>query len=105
MIAISEDARAALESMQARRAGGLVRLSASQVCDCGKIGFKLGWADEPQAGDLEERKGRLTFIYDPGSQLYLDGVEVDYQDELMGKSFSFFNPNLKNGGGCGREFE
>ena len=104
MVVLSSEAKSALENMQAEHPGAVVRFSASQVCDCGKIGFDLRWDTVPRSDDLTERQGALTLVYDRNSQPYLEGVQVEYRNELMGKSFTFYNPNLKNGGGCGREF-
>ena len=105
MVVLSSEAKSALESLQSERGGAAVRLSARQVCDCGKIGFDLSWESHPSSDDLAESQGPLRLIYDRESEPYVSGLEVGYRDELMGKSFTFYNPNLKNGGGCGREFK
>jgi len=104
MVVLSEEAKAALEKMQAKRDDAVIRLKARQVCDCGKVGFDLGFDSAASTDDVAEKVGSLTLVYMPESAAYLDGVEVTYHDELIGKSFTFYNPNLKNGGGCGREF-
>ncbi len=101
MVSISEDALSALGQLAASQSGQLLRLSASQVCDCGKIGFAMEWDTAERPGDCGQRYGSLTVVYDEKSRPYVDGVEIGYRSELMGKSFTFFNPKLKNGGGCG----
>ncbi len=101
MVSISEDALNALDQMAPAQSGRVVRLSASPVCDCGKIGFVMDWDPGERAGDVRQRYGSLTVAYDEKSQPYLDGLEIGYRSELMGKSFTFYNPKLKNGGGCG----
>lgn len=105
MVEVSQEAQRALEALQAKKSGAVIRLHASQVCDCGKIGFDMQWDRERRADDIAEQSGPLTLVYDAESRPYLDGVQVSYTDQLMGKSFGFTNPNLKNGGGCGREFK
>ena len=101
MVSISEDALSALDQMVLGQSDRVVRLSASQVCDCGKIGFVMDWDTGERAGDLSQRYGSLTVVYDEKSRPYLDGLEIGYRSELMGKNFTFYNPRLKNGGGCG----
>jgi iron-sulfur cluster assembly protein len=46
----------------------------------------------------------LRVVCDPKSYLYLNGTEVDFRDELMGRGFVFNNPNATNTCGCGGSF-
>ena len=63
--------------------------------------------------DLTEKKSEhdelfevhgIRCICDPKSFLYLDGVTVDFRDELMGRGFVFNNPNATHTCGCGSSF-
>lgn len=63
--------------------------------------------------DLTETKGELDeswnqhgveVICDPKSELYLEGTQVDFKDELMGRGFVFSNPNATSSCGCGSSF-
>jgi iron-sulfur cluster assembly accessory protein len=105
MVVLSPDAKSALERLNQEHPDAVIRLKAQQVCDCGKIGFDLQWERTPIDSDKTERQGNLVLVYDEASAPYLEGLEVEYRNELMGKSFTFYNPNLKNGGGCGRELK
>ena len=46
----------------------------------------------------------IRVICDPKSYLYLNGTEVDFKDELMGRGFVFNNPNASSSCGCGSSF-
>ena len=46
----------------------------------------------------------LKIICDPKSYLYLNGTEIDFKDEVMGRGFVFNNPNATNTCGCGSSF-
>ena len=46
----------------------------------------------------------LKIICDPKSYLYLNGTEIDFKDEVMGRGFVFNNPNSKGECGCGESF-
>ena len=46
----------------------------------------------------------IRIVCDPKSFLYLDGVKVDFRDELMGRGFVFNNPNATHSCGCGSSF-
>jgi iron-sulfur cluster assembly protein len=43
-------------------------------------------------------------LVDAKSQGYLEGMQVDYQDGLQGKGFTFSNPNATKSCGCGESF-
>ncbi len=46
----------------------------------------------------------LRIVCDPKSYLYLNGTEIDFKDELMGRGFVFNNPNATSTCGCGSSF-
>lgn len=46
----------------------------------------------------------IRVICDPKSYLYLNGTEIDFKDELMGRGFVFNNPNATSSCGCGSSF-
>jgi len=46
----------------------------------------------------------LKVVCDPKSYLYLNGTEIDFKDEVMGRGFVFNNPNATNTCGCGSSF-
>jgi iron-sulfur cluster assembly accessory protein len=43
-------------------------------------------------------------LIDEKSNLYLDGTEIDFKDEVMGRGFVFKNPNATSTCGCGSSF-
>jgi iron-sulfur cluster assembly protein len=53
--------------------------------------------------ELFEQHG-VKIICDPKSLLYLNGVTVDFRDEIMGRGFVFNNPNATSTCGCGSSF-
>jgi len=65
-----------------------------------KMGFDENIKDEDRTVDL---KG-VKVVVDDKSHLYLDGVEVDFHDGLMGRGFVFNNPNASGTCGCGESF-
>lgn len=72
----------------------------------GCSGFQYKLAFEDVASDMDlvvEDKGVRVFI-DPKSGLYLNGVELDYVDGLMGAGFKIENPNARSTCGCGESF-
>jgi len=47
----------------------------------------------------------VKVICDPKSYLYLNGVTIDFKDEVMGRGFVFNNPNATASCGCGSSFQ
>lgn len=47
----------------------------------------------------------VKVICDPKSYLYLNGVTIDFKDEIMGRGFVFNNPNATSTCGCGSSFQ
>ncbi len=46
----------------------------------------------------------IKVVCDPKSYLYLNGVTIDFKDEIMGRGFVFNNPNASSTCGCGSSF-
>ena len=46
----------------------------------------------------------LKVLVDQMSEMYLDGVSIDYIESLEGSGFKFNNPNVKSTCGCGSSF-
>ena len=59
----------------------------------------LSDADEEVFND-----GNLRVVADSGSTMFLDGLEIDYSNDLIASGFRFKNPKAKKGCGCGSSF-
>jgi iron-sulfur cluster assembly protein len=61
---------------------------------------------EDDAGDSDEQleSHGLKILIDQKSALYLEGTEIDFKDEVMGRGFVFKNPNASSTCGCGSSF-
>jgi len=65
------------------------------------------WAFEYELDDADggdPAAFTLSVICDPKSLLYLNGTEIDFKDEIMGRGFVFNNPNATSSCGCGSSF-
>lgn len=70
---------------------------------CSGHEYAMGF-DFPQEGDIQMESQGINIIIDPESFEYLKGIQVDFNDGLDGKGFSFDNPNAKRHCGCGKSF-
>jgi len=72
----------------------------------GCSGFAYHMAFENQVNDSDnvyEYNG-LKVLVDQMSEMYLEGVSIDYIESLEGSGFKFNNPNVKSTCGCGSSF-
>lgn len=60
--------------------------------------------EEPTEADEEFESQGVKILVDSRSALYLEGVQVDFKDEVMGRGFVFKNPNATSSCGCGHSF-
>ena len=61
--------------------------------------------DEPGDSDEVLESHGVKILCDMKSYLYLNGVEIDFTDEVMGRGFVFKNPNATSTCGCGSSFQ
>ena len=70
---------------------------------CSGMTYVLGFDDANNDDELYETSG-ITFVMNPSHQLYLFGMEVDWQGGLNSRGFTFSNPNASKTCGCGTSF-
>jgi iron-sulfur cluster assembly protein len=72
---------------------------------CSGFSYMLDLTEEPiQESDEEMEAHGVKIVVDMKSYLYLNGVEIDFKDEVMGRGFVFKNPNATSSCGCGSSF-
>ena len=71
---------------------------------CSGFSYKMDFDSQSGAHDKVFEFGDVKVLIDPKSYLYLQGVELDFDDSLGGKGFVFQNPNAKRTCGCGSSF-
>lgn len=72
----------------------------------GCSGFTYHMAFENQLNEMDNVYdfGELKVMVDQMSEMYLDGVEIDYVESFEGAGFKFNNPNVRSTCGCGSSF-
>jgi iron-sulfur cluster assembly protein len=63
-----------------------------------------GGGEADAAGEPATESFTIRVICDPKSYIYLNGTEVDFREEIMGRGFVFNNPNATATCGCGSSF-
>jgi iron-sulfur cluster assembly protein len=73
---------------------------------CSGFSYVLDLTEESRGENDEEMEcNGVKILVDNKSYLYLDGVEIDFRDEVMGRGFVFKNPNATSTCGCGSSFQ
>ena len=70
---------------------------------CSGMTYVLGF-DKPEEGDEHFEIEGIQCVMNKSHQLYLFGMEVDWQGGLNSRGFTFSNPNASKTCGCGTSF-
>lgn len=70
---------------------------------CSGLSYVLGF-DKKQEGDNEFEIEGISCIMNPAHEMYLYGMQIDWQDGLNNRGFTFKNPNASSTCGCGTSF-
>jgi iron-sulfur cluster assembly accessory protein len=70
---------------------------------CSGMTYVLGF-DDKQAGDDEFTIDGVPCVMNAAHGIYLMGMQVDWQDGLNSRGFTFNNPNATKTCGCGTSF-
>ena len=70
---------------------------------CSGMTYVLGF-DHKQEGDAEFEVEGIHCIMNKSHEMYLFGMEIDWQNGLNNRGFSFRNPNASATCGCGTSF-
>ena len=104
MISITEDAARKIHTLVAEKglADGGLRVKVVGG-GCSGLTYKMD-LDLARDGDRIFERDGAKLVVDRKSFLYLNGTELDYQNELMSSGFNLRNPNVKRTCGCGSSF-
>lgn len=71
---------------------------------CSGFSYILDLTESQKDTDEMFEQHGVKIICDPKSLLYLNGVTINFRDEIMGRGFVFDNPNATGTCGCGSSF-
>ena len=70
---------------------------------CSGLSYVLCFEEKKENDTIYEFEG-LSFVIDKAHELYLYGMEIDWQGGLNSRGFTFQNPNASKTCGCGTSF-
>lgn len=71
---------------------------------CSGFSYDLAFDDQIQASDQIFDTHGVKVVIDERSLQHLDGTQLDFVDTMLGRGFTFQNPNAKSSCGCGSSF-
>lgn len=84
--------------------GQVVRVGVS-AGGCSGYSYVLEVVEQVHDNDRRFLHGDVPVVCDPRSYLYVNGLEIDFEDSIMGGGFKFNNPNVQRSCGCGTSFQ
>jgi len=71
---------------------------------CSGMSYGFTFDEEINEDDFTLSFEGVDLLIDSMSNQYLEGVKIDYKEDIMGASFSIDNPNAQTSCGCGSSF-
>lgn len=71
---------------------------------CSGLSYGMGFDKEINADDMKINIGGMDVVLDKESAPILEGVVIDYKENMMGGGFTIDNPNAIATCGCGSSF-
>jgi iron-sulfur cluster assembly protein len=71
---------------------------------CSGASYTMGYAAEPENDEMTLVSNGVKLFVNPEHAMVLNGLVVDFLDELMGGGFKIHNPNATSSCGCGKSF-
>lgn len=106
IVRLSNSAREKVLSLMAKEHPGEPRALRVSVVGggCSGMSYKMAFELSPGERDHVFESNQLTLFVDPKSALFLEGLEIDFEDGLNGSGFVYKNPKAAKACGCGTSF-
>ncbi|UBF25164.1 iron-sulfur cluster assembly accessory protein [Kovacikia minuta CCNUW1] len=106
MIHLSDSAKNEILRLKARHRNPelLFRLSVQPI-GCLELSYTMEFDGTSQPGDQIHHCNGVPVVIDPKSFPYINGLALDYSEDLMGGGFRFRNPNATQSCSCGNSFD
>ena len=104
MIELTERAAEKIIYQLDKRGKGLGIKLAVKTTGCSGLAYVLEYVDKENPTDLKVMQKNCTIYVDPKSEVYLNGITVDFVKKGLSEGFDFINPNERARCGCGSSF-
>jgi len=101
-ITIKEKAREMLENKM--EPGQFLRVTVTEG-GCAGLTYDAGIDQDMREGEsVVLQRGNIQIVSDPESSRYLEGLTIDYSEDLIGGGLQFTNARAETTCGCGASF-
>jgi iron-sulfur cluster assembly protein len=106
MITLTEQAATKIKKQLERRGKGIGIRIGVKTTGCSGLAYVLEFVDEytPEIGVTNYAQSDFIVLVDAKSQVYLNGLTVDWVRNGLNEGFEFSNPNERDKCGCGESF-
>ena len=102
-ISLSNTAAQRIRSFLEKDGGVGLRLGVKRT-GCSGWAYVVKLADSVEPGDVVFEDKGVKIVVENESLGFLDGSEIDFASEGLGRAFQFKNPNVREECGCGESF-
>ena len=104
MISLTDDAARKITQTIQRRGHGIGIRVGVKTTGCSGLAYVLEYIDSVNPEDIAYKQDGFVIVVDPKSNVYLEGLEIDYVRQGLNEGFEFTNPQEKDRCGCGESF-
>ena len=104
MMSMTEEAAARIIKRATKQGVSPVMRIKVQGGGCSGMSYVIEMGSEPHEDDVVARLDGAILVCDPKSFEYVDGIELDYSDNILHGGFRFNNPKAKKSCSCGESF-
>ncbi|MEZ4317824.1 MAG: iron-sulfur cluster assembly accessory protein [Myxococcota bacterium] len=104
-VSLTENAKSRVRALVAEHDDGKpwLRLRVTSG-GCSGMMYDMDWVAAPGDGDKTFEFDDVKVCVDRKSYLFLNGIELDFEDTLVRSGFVFHNPAAKRSCSCGESF-
>lgn len=105
MIQVTDAAKTKITRLLSRRGGVGIRLGV-KTTGCSGLAYVLEYVDQyvDDPNTINYAHDDFVILVDKKSNVYLQGMTVDYVRQGINEGFEFRNPNERDRCGCGESF-
>lgn len=105
MFTVTEGAAKEIQSLMSQYNNPELALRVRVVAGgCSGFSYDLAFDDQVQSTDKIFDANGIKVVIDDRSYPHLEGTQLDFVDTMLGRGFTFQNPNAKSSCGCGSSF-
>ena len=103
-ISLTESAAKHVKKALEERGEGLGIRVGVKTTGCSGLAYVLEFVDDVDSVDHVFDSHEMKIVVDPKSLIYIDGTELDFEQQGLNEGFLFRNPNVDAECGCGESF-